>query len=122
MHKKLGANATPIQIPIGKEDHFHGVIDLVTCKAFMFSGEDDFTEPVETEIPEDMKDMASHWRHNLIEKLADVDDEMQEMYLMDQGVYPEQLTKIIRRATNSNVFVPVMCGTALKNKGVRFGS
>jgi elongation factor G len=118
MHKKLGANATPIQIPIGKEDHLKGVIDLVSCKAYMFGEEGDLSEAIETEIPEDMKDITSHWRHNLIEKLADVDDEAQEKYLMDEGIYPEDLKVIIRRATTKNVFVPVVCGTALKNKGV----
>ena len=120
MHKKLGANATPIQIPIGKEDHFEGVIDLITCKAYMFKEKGDLEEIEEKEIPEDMKDIASHWRHNLIEKLADVDEEAQEMYLMDQGIYPDQLKKLIRRATVKNTFVPVMCGSALKNKGIRF--
>ncbi|MBU1656957.1 MAG: elongation factor G, partial [Candidatus Omnitrophica bacterium] len=120
IHKKLGANATPIQIPIGKEDDFKGIIDLVTCRAFMFGEEGDLGQLVEQEIPEDMKDMASHWRHNLIEKLADVDSEVQDLYLMDQGIYPEDLKKHIRRATNRDLFIPVLCGTALKNKGVKF--
>ena len=120
MHKKLGANATPIQIPIGKEENFRGVIDIVTCKAYIFPEEGDLGEITETEIPEDMKDIASHWRHNLIEKLADVDEEAEKKYLMDQGIYPEELKKIIRRATIKNVFVPVMCASALKNKGIRF--
>jgi len=119
MHKKLGANATPIQIPIGKEDEFKGVIDLVGCKAYMFGEEGDLGEIVEEEIPEDMKDLASHWRHNLIEKLADADDEVEKLYLMDKGIYPEELKKHIRRVTNKNLFVPVMCGSALKNKGIK---
>ena len=120
MHKKLGANATPIQIPIGKEEDFRGVIDLVTCKAYIFPENGDLGEITETEIPEDMKDVASHWRHNLIEKLADVDEEAENKYLMDQGIYPEELKNIIRRATHNNVFVPVMCASALKNKGMKF--
>jgi len=120
MHKKLGANATPIQIPIGKEEDFRGVIDLVTCKAYIFPENGDLGEITETEIPEDMKDVASHWRHNLIEKLADVDEEAEKKYLMDQGIYPEELKTFIRRATNNNVFVPVMCASALKNKGMKF--
>ena len=119
MHKKLGANATPIQIPIGKEDEFRGIIDLVTCKAYMFGEEGDLGEVTEEEIPEDMKDIASHWRHNLIEKLADVDDQVEELYLMDQGIYPEVLKAHIRRVTNENKFIPVMCGSSLKNKGVK---
>jgi elongation factor G len=120
MHKKLGANATPIQIPIGKEDDFRGVIDLVTCKAYMFSESGDFGDMEETEIPEEMKELSSHWRHNLIEKLADVDEEVEEKYLLDVGIYPDELMKYIRRATNKNLFVPVMCASALKNKGIRF--
>ena len=120
MHKKLGANATPIQIPIGKEENFKGIIDLVTCKAYMFGETGDLGEMEEVEIPEDMKDIASHWRHNLIEKLADVDDEAEEMYLMDKGIYPEQLKALIRKVTNKNLFIPVMCASALKNKGMKF--
>ena len=120
IHKKLGANATPIQIPIGKEDDFRGIIDLVTCKAYMFGEKGDLEEAVEQEIPKDMKDISSHWRHNLIEKIADVDDEVEELYLMDKGIYPEELKKHIRRVTNRNVFIPVMCGSALKNKGIKF--
>ncbi len=119
MHKKLGANATPIQIPIGKEDDFKGIIDLITCKAYMFKEEGDLVELVEQEIPEDLKDITSHWRHNLVEKLADVDEEVEKLYLMDEGIYPEQLKEFIRRATIKNVFVPVMCGSALKNKGMK---
>jgi len=121
MHKKLGANATPIQLPIGKEDDFRGVIDLVTCKAYMFGEEGDLAETVEEcEVPEDMKELVSHWRHNLIEKLADVDSEVEDIYLEDKGVYPEDLKVHIRRATNKNLFVPVVCASALKNKGMKY--
>ncbi|MFH1411549.1 MAG: elongation factor G [Candidatus Omnitrophota bacterium] len=119
MHKKLGANATPIQIPIGKEEDFRGIIDLVTCKAYMFGETGDLGEMVECEIPEELKDLASHWRHNLVEKLADVDEEVEEIYLNDQGIYPEQLKTFIRRTTINNLFVPVLCGSALKNKGIK---
>ncbi|MFH1394982.1 MAG: elongation factor G [Candidatus Omnitrophota bacterium] len=119
IHKKLGANATPIQIPIGKEEGFCGVIDLITCKAYMFGEKGDLGEVIESEIPEEMKDIASHWRHNLIEKLADVDEEAEKMYLMDEGIYPDQLKSFIRRATNNNVFIPVMCASALRNKGMK---
>ncbi|MBF0253392.1 MAG: elongation factor G [Candidatus Omnitrophica bacterium] len=120
MHKKLGANATPIQIPIGKESEFSGIIDLVECKAYKFKDEGDLCDYVVEEIPEDMKDITSHWRHNLIEKLADVDEEIQEKYLMDVGIYPEELKKAIRKNTINNTFIPVLCGSALKNKGVKF--
>ncbi len=120
MHKKLGANAIPVQIPIGKEQDFRGIIDLVACKAYMFGEKGDMEEVTEQEIPEDMKDIASHWRHNLVEKLADTDEEVEQLYLMDKGIYPERLKQFIRRATIRNLVVPVMCGSALKNKGVQF--
>ena len=120
MHKKLGANATPIQIPIGKEEGFKGIIDLVGCKAYMFGDKADLGDCVEEEIPEDMKDIASHWRHHLIEQLANADPEVEDLYLMDKGIYPEQLKEYIRKATVKNLFVPVLCGSALKNKGVKF--
>ncbi|MFH1665701.1 MAG: elongation factor G [Candidatus Omnitrophota bacterium] len=119
MHKKLGANATPIQLPIGKEDNFTGVIDLVACKAYMFGEKGDLEELAEQEIPENMKEITSHWRHNLIEKLADVDHEVEEKYLMDHGIYPEELKMYIRRNTIKDRFVPVMCASALKNKGMK---
>ncbi len=120
MHKKLGANAVPVQIPIGKEDDFRGIIDLVECKAYMFGEKGDLEEIIEREIPEDMKDIASHWRHNLVEKLADVDEEVEDMYLMDKGIYPDRLKAFIRRNTNKNLFIPVLCSSALKNKGMKF--
>jgi len=119
MHKKLGANAVPIQIPIGKEDKFRGIIDLVTCKAYMFGEEGDLASYKEEEIPEDMKDISSHWRHNLIEKVASVDEEVEELYLMDKGIFPEQLKAYIRRNVIKNRITPVMCGSALKNRGVK---
>jgi len=120
MHKKLGANATPIQIPIGKEDEFRGIIDLVTCKAYMFDEKGDLGEVTEQEIPAEMKEISSHWRHNLIEKVADVDEEVEALYLEDKGIYPDKLKEYIRRVTNKNLFVPVMCGSALRNKGMKF--
>ncbi|MFH1798024.1 MAG: elongation factor G [Candidatus Omnitrophota bacterium] len=120
IHKKLGANAVPIQIPIGKEEDFRGIIDLITCKAYIFGEEGDLEEVVEQDVPDEMKDITSHWRHNLVEKLADVDETAEEMYLMDKGIYPEELKSLIRKAVNRNVFVPVICASALKNKGVKF--
>ncbi len=120
MHKKLGANATPIQIPIGKEDHFTGYIDLVKSKAYIFNEEGDLGDTVEHEIPEDMKDIASHWRHNLIEKLADIDEEVEDLYLHDTRIEEEDLKKFIRRTTLNNLIIPVMCGSALKNKGMKY--
>ncbi|MBF0493919.1 MAG: elongation factor G [Candidatus Omnitrophica bacterium] len=120
MHKKLGAVAVPLQVPIGHEDAFKGVIDLVEYKAYLFGEEGDLGEMQAIEIPEDMKDVVSHWRHNLIEKIADVDPEVEDLYLQDLRVQPEDLKKFIRRNTINNKIVPVMCGSALKNKGLKF--
>ncbi len=120
MHKKLGASATPVQIPIGKEEDFSGIIDLVTCKAYMFGETGDLGEMTEQDIPEDMRGIASHWRHNLIETLAGADEKVEELYLLDRGIYPEDLRGHIRRLTAANLFIPVLCGSALKNKGMKF--
>lgn len=120
MHKKLGACATPVQIPIGKEEEFSGIIDLVTCKAYMFGETGDLGEMTGQDIPEDMRSIASHWRHNLIETLASADEKVEELYLLDRGIYPEELKAHIRRLTAANLFIPVLCGSALKNKGMKF--
>ena len=120
MHKKLGANATPIQIPIGKEDHFTGIIDLIDRKAYMFSEKGDLEEGTEVAIPEDMLEITNHWRHNLIEKLADVDSDVEEKYLMDIEINSEDLKAYVRKATIKNLLVPVLCASALKNKGMKF--
>ena len=120
MHKKLGANATPIQIPICKDEDFKGIIDLVTNKAYLFGEEGDLSQNVEeAEIPADMQETVNHWRHNLIEKLADVDSVVEDIYLEEKGVTPEELKAHIRRVTNKNLFVPVLCASALKNKGMK---
>jgi len=119
VHERLGANAQPIQIPIGREDEFRGVVDLITCKAYLFGDEGDLGELTEAPIPEDMKEIASYYRHNLIVKLADVDEDVMDRYINDGGIYPEELKAFIRKATDSNKFTPVMCGTALKNKGIK---
>ncbi len=120
MHEKLGANAQPIQLPIGQEDGFRGVVDLIECKAYFFGEEGDLGEITEGPIPEDMKEMSSYYRHNLIVKLADADEEVMDRYINDGGIYPKELKAFIRRATDRNKFTPVMCGTALKNKGMLF--
>ncbi|MBF0215382.1 MAG: elongation factor G [Candidatus Omnitrophica bacterium] len=119
MHKKLGANATPIQIPIGSEDKFIGVIDLVEFKAYFFDEDGDLGKFLPKEIPADMLEVATHWRHNLVEKIADVDPEVEDLYLHDAKIEAEDLKRYIRRVTCKNLFVPVFCGAALKNKGVK---
>lgn len=120
IHKKLGANAHPIMIPIGKEAEFEGIIDLVENKAYLFGPEGDLGTITESPIPENMKDEVAHYKHNLIEKLADVDEEVMERYINDSGILPHELKVFIRRTTIANRFTPVVCGTALRNRGLKF--
>lgn len=115
MHDKLGAAAVPIQIPVGKEDVFKGIVDLINMKAIIYKeGE----EPETTDIPADLRPEASHWRHNLIEKLAEVDEEVMGKYIDEKGIYPDQLKVLIRKNIIKGKFIPVICGSSFKNKGV----
>ncbi len=116
---RLGENAAAIQWPIGAEDEFTGIIDLVTMKAYHFDGnpEENF---VEIDIPSDLVELAEEKRHVLIEAIADYDDDLMVTYLEGEEVTVEMLKKAIRTATLSVEFFPVICGTAFKNKGVKF--
>ncbi|MBL7155791.1 MAG: elongation factor G [Candidatus Omnitrophica bacterium] len=120
IHHKLGANAQPVEIPIGHESNFNGVIDLIHMKAYEYEGEGTESKLKEIPIPDNMKDKASHYRHNLIVKTAEADEEAMDKYVHDGGIYPHQLKQYIRRATIRNRFVPVFCGAAFRNKGVEF--
>ncbi|MGB2706435.1 MAG: elongation factor G [Candidatus Omnitrophota bacterium] len=115
---RLGANAQPVEIPIGSESNFNGIIDLVEMKAYKFEGEGIAVKRREIPIPPKMKEEASHYRHNLIAKIAEADEEAMQRYVHDGGIYPHELVRYIRRATIRNRFVPVFCGTAFHNKGV----
>ena len=118
MHNKLGANAHPIQIPIGAESDFKGAVDLITMKAFIFEGADEDVKFKIAPIPEEVKATASKYRHNLIEKLAEIDDHVMDRYVHDGGIYPHEMHEIIRRLTVANKFIPVLCGSSLSNIGV----
>jgi len=118
IHHRLGANVQPVEVPIGHESNFKGVVDLIHMKAYVYEGEDANTKAKEVPIPENMRDKISHYRHNLIVKLAEADEEAMDRYVHDGGIYPEELKRFIRRATIRNRFVPVFCGTAFRNKGV----
>ncbi len=120
MHEKLGANAHPIQIPIGAESNFVGIIDLITMKAYIFEGTGEKTTFKAGPIPENLKQMVSKYRHDLIEKLAEVDDHVMGKYVHDGGIYPHEMVEIIRRVTISGKFVPVLCGSSLNNIGISF--
>ncbi|MBR8742164.1 elongation factor G [Nocardiopsis sp. MG754419] len=118
--ERLGANAMPIQLNIGAESDFKGVIDLVKMKAYVWNDEAALGEMYDTvDIPETHADAAREARDSFIETLADADDEIMEMYLEGQEPTEEQLVVAIRRATIAGTAVPVVCGTAFKNKGVQ---
>ena len=115
---RLGVNAKPIEWPIGAENEFDGVIDLVTMKAYHYDGKQE-ENAEEIEIPADLKDIAEEKRNELIEAVAEFDDELMETYLEGGEVTIEMIKRAIRKGTLSVEFFPVMCGTALGNKGVK---
>ena len=115
---RLGVNAKPIEWPIGAESEFNGVIDLVTMKAYQYDGKPE-EDAVEIEIPADLKDIAEEKHAELIEAVAEFDDELMEKYLEGEEVSVELIKKAIRKGTLEVKFFPVMCGTALGNKGIK---
>ena len=118
VHDRLKANAVPIQLPIGKEADFRGIIDLVEMKADIYY--DDLGKDMRVEeIPEDMRDLAEQYRTQLLEAVSDFDDEIMEMYLEGEEVPTDKIRAAIRRATVAVNMVPVVCGTSYKNKGVQ---
>ncbi len=118
LHDRLQANAHPIQLPIGAEDDFVGIIDLVKMKAEMYTN-DLGTEIQETEIPEDYIELAEEWREKLIEAVADTDEELMMKFLDGEEITEAELKAGIRQATLTVDFFPVLCGSAFKNKGVQ---
>ncbi|MEN8116495.1 MAG: elongation factor G [Bacteroidota bacterium] len=119
--EKLGANPVPMQIPIGSEENFEGVIDLVEMKAVRW--EDDAamgTKYVLDEIPAELVGQAEEWKEKLVESVAEVDDEILERYFEDpDSITNEEMLAVIRKATIGGVIIPMMCGSAFKNKGVQ---
>jgi elongation factor G len=121
MIDKLGAHPVPVQIPIGAEDKFIGLIDLLEMKAIIFEdGEDPLSNFTVQPIPADMTEEADEWRLKLVEACAGMDDTILERYLEDhESLTPEELMAVLRRETVEGVIVPVFCGAAFKNKGVQ---
>jgi elongation factor G len=116
--EKLGANAVPIQIPIGNEDKFEGIVDLIESKAYLYK--DDMGQKIEeTEVPEDLKEKAQEYRLKLQEKVAETDEKLLDKYLASGELSCEELRSGLREATIKNEIVPVLTGSALKNKGVQ---
>ena len=118
LRTRLGANAVPIQLPIGKEDTFRGIIDLVEMKAYVYY--DELGKDIrEEEIPEDMKAEAEKYRSELLDHIVEFDDELMMKYLEGEELSIEEIKKCIRQSTIENKMVPVTCGTSYKNKGVQ---
>ena len=115
---RLGKNAIPVQIPIGAEDDFKGLIDLFEMESYIYN--DDKGEDVTIgAIPDDLKDLADKWHENLVEKICELDDELMEMFIEGNEPSIDQLKAVLRKATINNEAVPVFLGSAYKNKGVQ---
>src|SRR5882672_4143321 len=119
MHEKLAANAVPVQLPIGAEETFTGVVDLIRMKAYVWNSDKLGTKYEIQEIPENLKDKAKQAHHHLIEKVADFDDQVMEKFLEGKDISEKELDAAIRKATITAKFCPVLCGSAYKNKGVQ---
>ena len=118
LRNRLKANAVPIQLPIGAEDHFQGIVDLIKMKAFIHK--DDLGKDIEVcDIPEDMKAQAEEYRAKMVEAAAEQDDELMMKYLDEGELSEEEIKKGLRLGTISNKVVPVVCGSSYKNKGVQ---
>ncbi|MFW5755128.1 MAG: elongation factor G [Tangfeifania sp.] len=119
--EKLGANPVPVQVPIGSEENFSGVIDLIEMKAVRwFDDENMGTNYNLEDIPEELIEQAEEWRGKLMESVAEIDDELLERYFDDpDSITKEEMQTVIRRATIGGIIVPLMCGSAFKNKGVQ---
>ena len=115
---RLGKNAIPVQVPIGAEENFKGLVDLFEMEAYIYN--DDKGEDVTIgEIPADVKETAEKWHENLVEKICELDDELMMMYLDGEEPSVDQMKAVLRKATINNEAVPVYCGSAYKNKGVQ---
>ncbi|MCD3257668.1 GTP-binding protein, partial [Clostridium botulinum C] len=115
---RLRANAVPIQIPIGKEDDYQGHVDLIKMKAVIFDKELGVHYD-EVEIPDELKDKAEEYRSAMIEAIVETDEELMMKYLEGEEISEEEIHTALRKATIANEIVPVLCGTAYKNKGIQ---
>ena len=118
IRERLGASALAIQLPLGAEDSFEGVIDIIAERAWVFS-DDPNESPVAKDIPRDYKEVSSRYREAMIERLAESDDELMALYLEGGTINASAIKEALRRATIANRVVPVICGSALRNKGIQ---
>ncbi len=119
MQQKLGVKGTPVQYPIGSEEKFQGVIDLVEMKALIWEDKDDNLQYVTAEIPENMKEDAELWHHNLVEVIAEANNDLMHKFLEGEELTVEEIKFGIRAMTIDGRMYPVFCGAALKNKGIQ---
>ena len=118
--EELGANAIPVQIPIGAEENFKGVVDLMDMKAYIYVDETKGKDFEIEEIPADLLEMSKKMRHTMVEKAVEVDDVLMEKYLNDENsITVDELRAAIRKGTVANKMVPILCGAAFKNKGIQ---
>ncbi len=119
MKERLGANAVPIQVPYGEGETYKGAIDLIRMKAIVYDAEDG-TSYQELEVPADYKEVVEKWRVNMLEAVSEVNDHLMEKYLSGEEISEEEVRDTLRKATLASKIVPVLCGSAFKNKGVQF--
>ncbi len=118
MKDRLKCNAVPIQLPIGSEETFTGIIDLVEMKAYIYTN--DLGTNIEvTDIPDDMKELADKYHTELLDHVAEMDDELMEKYLGGEDLTIDEIKRVIRKSTIDNTMVPVVCGTSYRNRGVQ---
>jgi elongation factor G len=117
--KKLGANPVPIQVPIGAEDNFKGVVNLFKMKAIVWEGDELGAKFEEREIPAELVDLVQEWREKMIEAIVETDESLMEKYFAGEEIPVEDLKKALRKATIERKLVPMLCGTAFKNKGIQ---
>ncbi|MBO4760922.1 MAG: elongation factor G [Bacteroidales bacterium] len=121
MHTKLGANAVPICLPIGAEDKFKGIIDLLNMKAIYYDSKEELVNYEITDIPAEMLDEAKHWREKLVEAAAECDETLMEKYFEDpESLSLDEVVAALRKGTIAMQIVPACCGSSFKNKGVQF--
>ncbi len=119
MHQRLGANAIPVMLPIGQGETFVGILDLITMTARIYHEETYGNTWDEIDIPGDLKQTARDYRTKMLEAVADVDDSLLVKYLEGSEIQPEEIRKVLRRATLEMKIIPVLCGSSFKNKGVQ---
>ncbi len=118
VEERLHANPLPIQLPLGSEDSFEGIIDLIEKKAWNFEADPD-SEPIEVAIPESLQEMCNKFHQTLIEKLAEEDDQIMAAYLEETSITAAELRSAVRRVTLANKGIPILCGSAMRNKGIQ---